>query len=274
MIRNVTHTKTPPDAVLLMELGSLLVSGDLPSWSQNELGARWKCGRGVVRRIATLLANQYRTMTGPAANHYRTTLAECFSHLASTAEPAPNQHRTSTEPTRARSSSKSKKEKEKEKEKNNTPAKPAVDSVVSDVWSKLEAIRKQYEPKARTWPKTGETANKRRKAIKARLKALNSDGHEDPIQTMLDTASWLYGPTDSFKAKGCRKGGIDSMLRPSNMLELTNIRLDEQANPNKTNGNTRSAGAPSTGADMRTMFDNMREPERVVIDAPLRLETT
>ena len=94
MIRNVTHTKTPPDAVLLMELGSLLVSGDLPSWSQNELGARWKCGRGVVRRIATLLANQYRTMTGPAANHYRTTLAECFSHLASTAEPAPNQHRT------------------------------------------------------------------------------------------------------------------------------------------------------------------------------------
>jgi hypothetical protein len=108
MVRNVTHTETPPDAVLVMELGALLVSGDLPSWSQNELAGRWRCGRGVVRRIASMLANQYRTMTGPASDHYRTTLRECFRHLASVDEPRPNHDRTTTEPTRARSTPKSK----------------------------------------------------------------------------------------------------------------------------------------------------------------------
>jgi len=201
----------------------------------------------------------------------RTAITEKFQSLAGMIEPPRNRRGTAEEPVHARAPS-SEREKETESEKNNTPAKPAVDPVVSDVWSKLEAIRKQHEPKARTWPKTGETANKRRKAIKARLKALKSDGHEDPIQTMLDTASWLYGPTDSFKAKGCRKGGIDSMLRPSNMLELTNIRLDEQADPNKTNGRPQRR----TGKTLSPSIDDLLggSPERVVLDVPLQLEMT
>ncbi len=200
---------------------------------------------------------------------WRPATIEGSRKVAANGEQQANSKRTASDPLTRALPSESKKE--TESEKNNTPAKPAVDPVVSDVWSKLEAIRKQHEPKARTWPKTGETANKRRKAIKARLKALNSDGHEDPIQTMLDTASWLYGPTDSFKAKGCRKGGIDSMLRPSNMLELTNIRLDEQANPNKTNGRPQR-----TGKTLSPSIDDLLggSPERVVLDVPLQLEMT
>lgn len=163
-------------------------------------------------------------------------------------------------------------ESKKEMETENPPKPPRgldTDPVVLDVWTRLEAIRKQAEPKSRPWPTTGETATTRRKAIRARLKALKSDGHEDPAQAMCDTAVWMYGPTEDYKAKGCRKGGIDSMLRPSNMLDLTNRRTREQeAGPARQ--------TVVNGGKVRGSTTSIREwadqTERVVIDQPFRLE--
>ena len=238
MIRNVTHTKTPPDAVLLMELGALLVSGDLPSWSQNELGARWKCGRGVVRRIATLLANQYRTMTGPAANHYRTTLAECFSHLAGAGEPALNQHRTSTEPTRARSSSKSKKE--MEKEKNNTPAKPAVDSVP---YAELVVWLSAH------MPGSARVTSKRR----PKLKRIWKDYDRATLERL---GAWLAAKQHPRARYLADKGhGIDTVIaKVDQYVELMEAPIQV---------------SDSRGPSIDDLLNH--HPERVVLDAPLML---
>ena len=113
MLRNVKHAESPPDAVCLMELAGALVIGELPSMTQREWSQRWKCGRGKVRRIASKVADHYRTSN----EHYRTTLTECFPHLTRANEPTPN----TTGPIRARSF----KEEEKEGEgQEHTPVQP------------------------------------------------------------------------------------------------------------------------------------------------------
>lgn len=104
MLRNVKHSECPPDAVCMMELAGALVIGELPSMTQREWSERWHCGRGKVRRIASKVADHYRTTN----EHYRTTLLESFPHLTRTNGPAAN----TTGPTRARSSLKKKKEME------------------------------------------------------------------------------------------------------------------------------------------------------------------
>jgi len=75
MLRNVKHEATPPDAVCLLELGSALISGDLDSWSHREWGKRWGCSRNKVKRIASMLFEDY------SGTDYEPELLAAFPHL-------------------------------------------------------------------------------------------------------------------------------------------------------------------------------------------------
>jgi len=195
---------------MLMELAGLLVMGDLPSWTKRELARRWCCHRDTVNKVATQLSGHYNNTERPLDSSYAATLRECFPHLAAASRPEAATERPKVTDTRA-SSSESKRKKERE---NNTSDKPTM---VDEVWSKLESIRAEHSKVTRSWPTTGKTATTRRKAIARGLKDLRSDGHEDPVQTLLDTVRWMF-TSDNPKAQGCkRSSGIDSILRPSNL---------------------------------------------------------
>jgi hypothetical protein len=96
------HLDPVTDSVIALEVSALLIMGELPTWTQTQLCHRFGCGKSRLRKIADLLAVQFRSMSGPAAVQQRSTLAEVFPHLNSASGPAAVQQRSSTGP-RARS---------------------------------------------------------------------------------------------------------------------------------------------------------------------------
>ena len=98
MLRKVTYTETPPDAVCQMELAAALIGGDLPSWSQRQWADRWCCSTWKVRKVVDVVAKHYPNTNQTDANRYPNTLRQCFPHL-STQPPTKTKRRPNADQT-------------------------------------------------------------------------------------------------------------------------------------------------------------------------------
>ena len=239
MLRNVQHAESPPDAVCLMELAGALVIGELPSMTQREWSQRWKCGRGKVRRIASKVADHYRTTN----EHYRTTITECFPHLTRVNEPALN----TTGPIRARSF------KEEEKEKEATARQPkAAGSIPFPGQDKpappekteaekgldiLREIRTEHHQAATGSKPRGVycSSGKAKAAMLVRVKRylgeVKGAQYGEPLEVLRTYAEWVYLGPDPFWRNtsdplGQALGGKAN--DPTNRLARTVAALDWQ----------------------------------------------
>jgi hypothetical protein len=236
MTRQLDHK--PDDAECVMELAALVVHDELKHWSHDALAKRWKAGKGRVRRLAQLLADRVRTMTGPTSDHHRTRLAESFPHVAATFGPGPDQDRTRTGPSRARPSSR---RSEKEKEKDLSVQQER--DLLLVIWGHLEAVRQEHHAQVyNKTPRARPLTQKRRANLQARVRDLQEAGLE-PETALLKAADWVYTST-AWNACGARKTGdpIETLLRPSHCVSYCEKALDNvQAQPDPgRGGNTTS----------------------------------
>lgn len=116
------HDGPVSDSVVLLEMSALLVLGEFDEWSQSQLAKRFRCGKARLVKCAGRLADQFRTMNGPAADQWRTAILEKFPQLTGNPGPAADRQRTDSGP-RARSSLKI-----EEKEQENAADAAPVDS--------------------------------------------------------------------------------------------------------------------------------------------------
>jgi len=103
MLQHVKHDQKPCKAVMLMEMGAVVITGDTHNWSVRDWMKRWKCGTSTVYKVAAEMLEHFVRTDGTGAEHYARTLLESFPRLGASA--GTKQERRRNDPGTPRASS-------------------------------------------------------------------------------------------------------------------------------------------------------------------------
>ena len=141
------HDSRPPDAVMLMELSALVVSGDLAGWSQRELASRWRVGQSTLRRVAKACLEHYRSATGAGAEHYRSTILQWMPALS-----PPPRSATGALPERNRNDTRAVEEevdRDQDQDQDSTePSAPDTPRPADEWWERFQAAYAKHSGRA------------------------------------------------------------------------------------------------------------------------------
>jgi len=235
--RTHVYEHRPPQWVMVAEVRAIAIAGEFGAWSQRQFATRWKTSTKVVRSV--LVESMRGTAEEPELARVRTAITEKFQSLAGMIEPPRNRRGTAEEPVHARAPS-SEREKEKEKEKNNTPAKPAVDSVP---YAEMVVWLSAHMPGA------ARVTSKRR----PKLKRIWKDYDRATLERL---GAWLAAKQHPRARYLADKGhGIDTVIaKVDQYVELMDAPIQV---------------SDSRGPSIDDLLNH--HPERVVLDAPLML---
>jgi len=108
MLQHTTHAQKPCKAVMLMEMSTVVITGDTRNWSVRNWMKRWKCGTSTVYKVAAELLEHFVRSSGTGAEHYARTILEAFPRLG--ADPGTKRERRRNDVGTPRASSSKKKE--------------------------------------------------------------------------------------------------------------------------------------------------------------------